>query len=77
MISKFFYYFGVDGLSHIIVCNVLVTLLSFFIPLYFSVLMTIIIALAKELIWDKIMKRGTFEIKDLIADAIGVIIGIL
>lgn len=77
MINKIINYFGIDGLAHIIVCNVLVSIIAIIIPLWIAVIITIIIALGKEYIYDKKLGKGTCEIKDLIADGIGIIIGCL
>ena len=77
MIARIIGYFGSDGLLHIIVCCAIVSVLSLVTPLWVSVSITAAIGAAKELIWDKLLHRGSFEVKDLIADAIGILLGIL
>lgn len=77
MIAKIISYFGADGLAHIIVCNALVAFLSLILPVWVAVVATAVIGVGKELLWDKIMRRGNFEAKDLLADAIGIIFGIV
>jgi hypothetical protein len=77
MISKVFNYFGYDGLKHVIASNVMVVVLNLILPLWVAVLVSALVGIGKEVVWDKLMKKGTFDKKDLIADAVGIIIGCL
>ena len=77
MISKVFNYFGYDGLKHVIASNVMVVALNLILPLWVAVLVAALAGVGKEVVWDKLMKKGTFDKKDLIADAVGIIIGCL
>lgn len=77
MISKVFNYFGYDGLKHVIASNVMVVVLNLILPLWVTVLVAALAGVGKEVVWDKLMKKGTFDKKDLIADAVGIIIGCL
>ncbi len=77
MISKVFNYFGYDGLKHVIASNVMVVVLNLILPLWVAVLVAALAGVGKEVVWDKLMKKGTFDKKDLIADAVGIIIGCL
>lgn len=77
MISKVFNYFGYDGLKHVIASNVMVVTLNLILPLWVAVLVAALAGVGKEVVWDKLMKKGTFDKKDLIADAVGIIIGCL
>lgn len=72
-----FDYFGFDGLQHIICCNLLVVLINIMLPLWVALVVTVLFALGKEFVWDKLLGRGTFDKKDLVADGIGVLIGCL
>lgn len=36
---------------------------------------TAFVGIAKEFVWDKWLKKGSFEKKDLLCDLIGIIIG--
>lgn len=74
MISKVFNYFGYDGLKHVIASNVMVVVLNLILPLWVAVLVSALVGIGKEVVWDKLMKKGTFDKKDLIADAVGIII---
>ena len=75
--DKIFNYFGFDGLKHILCCNLIVVLVNILLPLWIAVLASVVAAFGKEIIWDKILKKGTFDKKDLISDGIGIIIGCL
>lgn len=77
MISKVFNYFGYEGLKHVIASNVMVVVLNLILPLWVAVLVAALAGVGKEVVWDKLMKKGTFDKKDLIADAVGIIIGCL
>lgn len=77
MISKVFNYFGYDRLKHVIASNVMVVVLNLILPLWVAVLVAALVGVGKEVVWDKLMKKGTFDKKDLIADAVGIIIGCL
>lgn len=77
MIKKILEYTGQDGLLHIICSSLLVGLLTLFTTLTVAVITTAAVGLAKEFIWDKHLKKGTFETKDLICDLIGIFIGCL
>ncbi|WP_415954864.1 hypothetical protein [Phocaeicola coprophilus] len=77
MISKVFNYFGYDGLKHVIASNVMVVVLNLILPLWVAVLVAALAGVGKEVVWDKLMKKGTFDKKDLIADAVDIIIGCL
>lgn len=77
MISKVFNYFGHDGLKHVIASNVMVVVLNLILPLWVAVFVSALAGVGKEVVWDKLMKKGTFDKKGLIADAVGIIIGCL
>lgn len=75
--KKILDYFGVDGLLRIICCMVIMQLLGNFLPLWAAVLITAAIGLGKEFIWDRRLKKGTFEKRDLLADAVGIVLGLI
>lgn len=77
MLEKIFNYFGLDGMKHIIACNLIVVLANIILPLWVAVVIAAGIGAGKEIIWDKMLKKGTFDKKDLIADAVGIVIGCL
>lgn len=66
-----------DDLLHII-CNILLMkVFNLFIPLWLTIVIVVTIDLLKEFVWDKKLNRGTFEWRDLISDAIGIIIALI
>ena len=77
MKEKILNWVGTDGLLHIIWSVIIVSVLNVLLPLWAAVLITAIVGIGKEFIWDKWLKRGTFEKKDLLCDLIGIVIGCL
>ena len=77
MLDKIYNYFGVDGLLHIICSIIIVRFSDLFLPLWTAALIAAVIGVSKEIIWDKLLKKGTFDKKDMIADAKGIAIGCL
>jgi hypothetical protein len=75
MKEKILNYIGQDGLLHILCSIVLVRVIDIFFPLWVAIIATVVIGLAKELIWDKWLGKGTFDKKDLLCDLTGIIIG--
>lgn len=75
MKEKILNWVGTDGLLHIICSVIIVSVLNVLLPLWAAVLITAIVGIGKEFIWDKWLKRGNFEKKDLLCDLIGIIIG--
>jgi hypothetical protein len=68
---------GIDGLLHVIVSVLIVLIVQIFGPWWVAVLAALLAGLAKEYIWDKWLKRGTFEVKDLKCDLTGIVLGCL
>ena len=75
MIAKILGYFGQDGLAHILVSLILCAVLAAFLPWWAAALITLAIGVAKELIWDRWMGRGTADWHDIICDGIGILLG--
>ena len=72
-IANFLCSFTSDRYVHFIVCIILVQLVSLFIPFYYAMLIVFILGLSKE-IYDSRQKDDKFDIKDLLADCLGIII---
>ena len=72
-IANFLCSFTSDRYVHFIVCMILVQLVSLFIPFYYAMLIVFILGLSKE-IYDSRQKDDKFDIKDLLADSLGIII---
>ena len=72
-IANFLCSFTSDRYVHFIVCMILVQLVSLLIPIIWSMLIVFILGLSKE-IYDSRQKDDKFDIKDLLADSLGIII---
>lgn len=71
-IANFLCSFTSDKYVHFIVCMILVQLISLFIPVLYAMLIVFIIGLCKE-IFDSKQKNDKFDVKDLLADILGII----
>ena len=67
---------GFDGLKHIVVSAIIITILNIFLPMWLSATITLVIGVGKEL-YDKISGKGCAEWKDIVCDIIGIVIGVL
>lgn len=72
-IANFLCSFTSDRYVHFIVCMILVQLISLLISFYYAMLIVFILGLSKE-IYDSKQKDDKFDIKDLLADSLGIII---
>lgn len=72
-IANFLCSFTSDKYIHFIVCMILVQLISLFIPVLYAMLIVFILGLCKE-IFDSKQKDDKFDVKDLLADILGIII---
>ena len=68
---------GVDGLLHILICKLIVDICQLFVPIWIAILIAVVFALYKEFINDKLMKKGTYSVKDLICNAVGIVLGLI
>lgn len=71
MIRKITDYFKTDGLLHIMCSAALCILLSAFVHVWTSILITLGAGALKELVWDYALKKGACEMRDVIADVVG------
>ena len=71
-IANFLCSFTSDKYIHFIVCMILVQLIALFIPFYYAMLIVFILGLGKE-IFDSKQKDDKFDVKDLLADILGII----
>lgn len=68
---------GKDGVLHVFFSAVLCSALGWVLPAWAAAVLAMAVGVGKELVWDKWMGRGTFDKKDLVADALGVLLGAL
>lgn len=74
-INELFEMIGFDGCKHIILSSVIVVVVNLFLPTWAAALIALAIGIGKE--YYDYRKKGFVEKKDLMCDAIGVLIGIL
>ena len=77
MMGRLLKYFGQDGLAHILASLVLCAVLGAFLPLWAAVVITLAVGFVKELVWDLWLKKGTAEWRDIVSDAVGILLGVL
>jgi hypothetical protein len=75
-LSNLFNLIGSDGMKHIILSAILTVVAKWLLPVWVAVGVVLAIGIAKE-IYDKVSGKGCAEWSDLLADFVGVIIGIL
>jgi hypothetical protein len=68
--------FTEDKLKHIVVSAIIMVALSLVLPKWAAAIITLAIGVAKEA-YDKLSKKGYAEWEDLVADAVGIVIGLL
>ena len=56
--KKILEWLGQDGLLHIVVCSILVGALNIVMPLWLAVVITAVVGVAKEFVYDKWLKKG-------------------
>ena len=67
---------GEDGMAHVILSALLSSVLNLFLPWELACLLTLSIGVGKE-IYDKRSGKGCAEVKDIVCDIVGILIGIL
>ena len=67
---------GEDKLKHVIVSAIICVVLNLVLPWWVAAILTLAIGVGKE-VYDKVSGKGHPEWKDLVADLIGILIGIL
>lgn len=77
MMGRLLKYFGQDGLAHILASLVLCAVLGVFLPLWAAVIIALAVGFIKEVVWDMAMKKGTAEWRDIVSDAVGILLGVL
>lgn len=77
MIARLITRAGTDGMAHIVCSAALCGLLSLVLPLWVAIVATAAVGVAKELVWDLWLGKGSPSWKDLLCDLIGIAIGTL
>jgi len=66
-----------DDLLHSYICTILTLMISELSNIMISIIVVSLVALSKEIIIDKMIRDNKISVRDLIADSIGIIIGLL
>jgi Na+-translocating ferredoxin:NAD+ oxidoreductase RnfD subunit len=66
----------IDKYKHIVVSAIIAVALNLILPWWVAGLVTLAIGVGKE-VYDKVSGKGCAEWKDLLADCIGILIGVL
>ena len=74
-INKLFDYVAIDGCKHIILSAVMAVVLNLFLPTWAAALLALGVGVAKEYVDH--YHDGQVDIKDLLCDIAGVLIGVL
>ena len=65
-----------DKLKHIVVSAIIAVALNLFLPWWAAAILTLAIGVGKE-VYDKVSGKGCSEWGDLLADVVGILIGVL
>ena len=65
-----------DKLRYIIVSAIIAVVLNLILPWWVAGLITLVIGVGKE-VYDKVTGKGHAEWEDLVADVVGIVIGLL
>jgi hypothetical protein len=74
-LNEFFEYIGMDGCKHIILSAVMAVVLNLFLPTWAAGLIALGVGVAKEYVDH--YHDGQVDVKDLLCDLTGVLIGVL
>lgn len=76
MIQNIINRIGIDKILHVLVCLVLMLELQRFLPVWLAFAVVMTIGVVKE-VYDKVTGKGTPDWKDIVADCIGIILGLI
>lgn len=66
----------IDKYKHVVVSAIIAVVLNLFLPWWVAAILTLAIGVGKE-VYDKVSGKGHAEWKDLLADLVGILIGVL
>lgn len=76
ILSKLCAWMGSDGMAHVILSALVTIVFNLLLPTWGAIVLASLVGISKEL-YDKYSNKGCAEIKDLICDLFGILIGIL
>ena len=65
-----------DKLKHIVVSAIIAVALNLFLPWWVAAILTLCVGIGKE-VYDMVSGKGCSEWEDLLADVVGILIGVL
>lgn len=75
-LNKLFAWMGNDGMMHVILSSLIASVLTLVLPTGLAAVVTLAVGIGKEL-YDAKSGKGCCEVKDLVCDIVGILIGIL
>lgn len=75
-LNRIFSWMGSDGMMHVILSSIIASVLNILLPWELAAAITFTVGIGKEL-YDRISGNGCSEIKDIVCDIVGILIGIL
>lgn len=67
----------IDGAEHLIAGILIVSVLQWILPVWIAVAITVVLLVAKELVYDKWLGHGVAEWRDVFWGMVGLLLGIL
>lgn len=75
-LNKLFAWMGSDGMEHVILSALIACILNIVLPWWVAAIITLAVGIGKE-IYDKVSGKGCSEVKDIVCDIVGILIGIV
>lgn len=75
--KKIINYIGTDGLLHILACYAIAVTAGIYLNPGLALFVAVFCGVLKEVVWDGWMKKGSFELKDLLCDLMGAVAGFI
>lgn len=66
----------IDGMQHLLIGLIMLDTLKYFMPVVWAAAITLTILVAKEVVYDKLLKQGTAEWHDVFWGIVGMILGL-
>lgn len=76
MIQNIINRIGIDKILHVLVSLVLMLEFQRFLPVWGAFTVVLVIGIIKE-VYDKVSGKGTPDWRDIVADCIGIILGLI
>ena len=67
----------IDGMQHLLIGLIMLDTLKYFMPVVWAASITLIILVAKEVVYDKLLKQGTAEWHDVFWGIVGMMLALL